>query len=183
MFGHPRNEWVRTRRIWNQHTYHVTNIEEDGTVPARERRNWEVAGLNNFRQNVQPDGLFDAPDLVIADLQASTRACPASLELSLRVLNRGAAGAPAGVPVTVYEGMGASRMVIGRTATTRPLLPGESELLVISPPFAVPAGRTADTFTFSAVLNDPTDAPLPTLHECRDDNNDASIEAFCPLIE
>ena len=55
------NNWVRTRRIWNQHTYHVTNVTEDGQIPRHEAPNWLDPGLNNFRQNVQTDGLFDAP--------------------------------------------------------------------------------------------------------------------------
>ena len=48
------NNWVRTRRIWNQHAYHVTNITEDGQVPRNEEPNWLNSRLNNFRQNVQP---------------------------------------------------------------------------------------------------------------------------------
>lgn len=43
--------WRPTRKIWNQHTYHVTNINEDGTVPANEAENWLTAGLNTFRSN------------------------------------------------------------------------------------------------------------------------------------
>jgi hypothetical protein len=34
VFSSQDNNWVRTRRIWNQHAYSVTNIEEDGTVPT-----------------------------------------------------------------------------------------------------------------------------------------------------
>src|SRR5690606_38818142 len=102
-FGHPRGQWVRTRRIWNQHSYHVTNIEEDGTLPSPERPNHSTAGLNNFRQNVQPDGLFDAPDLVLRDLGFSISECASGrLILRVRVVNEGRAGAPAGVPVSVY---------------------------------------------------------------------------------
>ena len=29
------NQWARTRRIWNQHSYHVTNVNEDGSDPER----------------------------------------------------------------------------------------------------------------------------------------------------
>lgn len=183
VFGHPRGEWVRTRRIFNQHTYHVTNIEEDGTVPIRETANWTVPGLNNFRQNVQPDGLFDAPDAVLADLTASTRACPVSLELSVRVVNRGAAGMPSGIPVTFYRREGATQTLLGRASTSRALLPGESELVVLAPPFALPAGMEAATFTFFAVVNDPADMPLPTFNECRPANNEAmAIDVACPSL-
>ncbi len=42
--------------------HHITNIAEDGTVPAVEVANWKAPGLNNYRQNVQPQGEFSAPD-------------------------------------------------------------------------------------------------------------------------
>ncbi|MCA9659011.1 MAG: VCBS repeat-containing protein, partial [Myxococcales bacterium] len=61
IFGDAKGQWVRTRRIWNQHAYHVTNVNEDGTIPAMENANWTQPGLNNFRQNVQPAGEFSAP--------------------------------------------------------------------------------------------------------------------------
>jgi len=44
-------QWASTRPVWNQHAYHVTNINDDGTVPTDEPENWLFTGLNNFRQN------------------------------------------------------------------------------------------------------------------------------------
>ena len=63
------DRWVRTRPIWNQHTYHITNINDDGTIPAVEDDNWlSPAGdpFNNYRQNVQDEGIFNAPDAVVS---------------------------------------------------------------------------------------------------------------------
>ncbi|MEM6991379.1 MAG: VCBS repeat-containing protein [Myxococcota bacterium] len=45
------DRWVPARRIWNQHTYHVTNIREDGTLPMVEPHHWET--LNTFRTQAQ----------------------------------------------------------------------------------------------------------------------------------
>ncbi|MBN2320579.1 MAG: VCBS repeat-containing protein [Acidobacteria bacterium] len=53
------NKWVKTRQLWNQHTYHITNINPNGTIPAVETNNWEVEGLNNFRLNEY--GEFEGP--------------------------------------------------------------------------------------------------------------------------
>ena len=39
--------WPNARNIWNQHTYHVTNINDDATVPKYEVHSWDV--LNNYR--------------------------------------------------------------------------------------------------------------------------------------
>jgi hypothetical protein len=45
------DRWIQARRIWNQHTYHVTNVREDGTIPPIEREHWRL--LNTFRTNAQ----------------------------------------------------------------------------------------------------------------------------------
>ncbi len=48
------DRWIQARRIWNQHTYHVTNVREDGTIPAVEPKSWSQ--LNTFRTNAQIEG-------------------------------------------------------------------------------------------------------------------------------
>src|SRR5258708_8935220 len=65
VIGSKSGAWVCTRRIWNEHTYHVTNVNDDATIPTKEAANWKTKGLNNFRQNVQPKGLFDAPNAIL----------------------------------------------------------------------------------------------------------------------
>ena len=49
--GDAQNRWIRARRIWNQYSYHVTNVREDGTIPKVMKKNWEL--LNTFRTNSQ----------------------------------------------------------------------------------------------------------------------------------
>ena len=48
------DRWIQARRIWNQHTYHVTNVREDGTIPQFEPPSWKQ--LNTFRTNSQIEG-------------------------------------------------------------------------------------------------------------------------------
>jgi len=45
------DRWIQARRIWNQHTYHVTNVLEDGRIPQFEHPSWK--GLNTFRTQAQ----------------------------------------------------------------------------------------------------------------------------------
>ncbi|MGE4071006.1 MAG: putative Ig domain-containing protein [Lysobacterales bacterium] len=47
----PNDDWPAARPIWNQWNYHVTNINEDGTVPAQEQPHWLLPGLNANRVN------------------------------------------------------------------------------------------------------------------------------------
>ena len=41
--------WKGATRIWNQHSYHQTNINQDGTIPRKEKNSWDV---NNTYRNV-----------------------------------------------------------------------------------------------------------------------------------
>ncbi len=43
--------WGSARGLWNQHTYSVTNINDDGSIPAQPATNWLTEGLNTFRSN------------------------------------------------------------------------------------------------------------------------------------
>jgi hypothetical protein len=45
------DRWIPARRIWNQYSYHVTNVREDGTIPREMKKSWQA--LNTFRTNSQ----------------------------------------------------------------------------------------------------------------------------------
>ncbi len=57
VFGDARSRWMPARRIWNQHGYHVTNVNEDSTIPQFETPHWR--GLNTFRAQAQTDAEGD----------------------------------------------------------------------------------------------------------------------------
>jgi hypothetical protein len=87
------DRWAASRPIWNQHAYSVTHITDDARVPRTRDmlRNWEVPGLNNFRQNSQGMlGTVAIADLTVAVANAS-ELCAASGPVTLRaqVCNRG----------------------------------------------------------------------------------------------
>lgn len=54
VYRDAEDRWIQARRIWNQHTYHVTNVREDGTIPQFEKKHW--LQLNTFRTNAQIEG-------------------------------------------------------------------------------------------------------------------------------
>ncbi len=63
VFNDFANKWTRTRRIWNEHAYHVTNVNEDGSIPVSETPHWLASGLNGFRVNqFVPGESIDAAD-------------------------------------------------------------------------------------------------------------------------
>ncbi|MCA9407806.1 MAG: VCBS repeat-containing protein [Candidatus Omnitrophica bacterium] len=51
VFGQKKGQWPETRPIWNQSSYHITNVSAEGKIPVIEENNWLAAGLNNYRVN------------------------------------------------------------------------------------------------------------------------------------
>ncbi|MEM1033877.1 MAG: VCBS repeat-containing protein [Myxococcota bacterium] len=176
VLGGAANSWVGTRTLWNQHAYNVTNVCDPrdgactpgsyyGQIPTQQQKNWTLPWLNNFRQNVQDGGLFDAPDPVVR-LDA---ACASPVPFRATVRNLGLAGLPAGIEVGIYRGD--PETLLTTVQTTKPLLPGQSEVLEVDVETS-PDGR------FQArILVDPNNV---TFNECRPENNDSEwIEPPC----
>jgi hypothetical protein len=167
VYRDARDRWASSRRIWNQHAYFVTNVEEDGTVPATSAAllNWDVPGLNNFRQNVQGD-LTDipGPDFTVGRLQAVCEG--ENTRIVAEVCNRGGALIDSGV-VVIFRQEGGDELC--RLTTAEPVPPGVCmEVFCVAPVQA--------EGVFEAVA-DPDDAIL----ECIEENNLADGVAHCLL--
>ncbi len=161
VYGDANDRWVRTRPIWNQFDYHVTNIEYAGglwDVPLSEDANWLL--YNNYRQNVQGGALFPVPDLQI-DLTAAAL-CPSIVRLSAVVRNEGSAAAAPGVAVHFYRTDVTPAAYLGSLTTATIVLPGGWERLT----FVYEGAETGVDMTFSAVVNE-----AGALEECEPGNN------------
>ncbi|MBN4054457.1 VCBS repeat-containing protein [Nitrospira defluvii] len=95
------NSWVNTRKIWNQHTYHIDNINDDGTVPTIEENSWKTH--NTYRLNAKPNATA-VPDLTASLLEVIDNGTAQPLSLSVRVGNGGAISSPDGVVLSFYKG-------------------------------------------------------------------------------
>ncbi len=122
VFRDTADNWVGTRPVWNQHTYHITNVRQDLRIPSAELPNWRR--FDNFRQNSQS---FDAPNLQPMDLAVDSGSCPPTLGLTVTVHNAGAASVGPGLAVTFYAGdpSGTSR-ALATVRTTEAIVPGGS---------------------------------------------------------
>jgi len=175
------NNWVRTRRIWNQHAYSVTNVTEDGQIPRVPDPNWMHSRLNNFRQNVQPGGLFDAPDFVVREI--FRLACDRSqFSVAVVVGNDGSLSVPPGILTHVVVTTDDARTFdLGTVATRDWLLPGQSEQLEVV--FDVPAGPQVSAIVVSATVDD-DGMGGQQYNECNDDNNVATSNPInCPSVQ
>lgn len=103
VYQDQNNSWVNTRKIWNQQSYHITNINDDGTVPRVEANSWQ--SHNTYRLNAFPDRSATAvPDLTASFLSLIDNGAAQPLSLIVRVGNAGAAPSPNGVQAKIYRG-------------------------------------------------------------------------------
>lgn len=95
VWGDPTDVWVAARRIWNQHSYHVTNVTEGGGIPLHEPESWRPLNgrlYNTFRS--QPRSYGVAPDLALTAIQVSSPdvACGElsdTIQIAVEVRNQG----------------------------------------------------------------------------------------------
>jgi hypothetical protein len=175
------NRWVRTRRIWNQHAYGVTNVTEDGQIPRVPTPNWQSSGLNNFRQNIHPSGLFDAPDLVIREI-ARLECKESQIELAIVVGNEGSVSVPPGMSTHVVVRTADGRELdLGSVPTKDWLRPGLSEQLDVVLP--MPEGPAIGVISVIATVDDDGHGGQQH-HECDEANNAfTSSSIACPLAQ
>jgi hypothetical protein len=129
----PSDKWVNTRSIWNQHTYHVSNVNLDGTLPFPEPNSWASDQSNSYRQNVQGQGVFSSPDLSVCAVDVDMSACRTGVaKASAVVYNGGALLSKPGVTVDFYAVLDNGQTArIGQAKTTRTLQPGDSETVSV----------------------------------------------------
>lgn len=173
IWGDRRGHWVGSRRIWNQHTYHITNVEEDGSIASPETEWW--TGHNSYRQNLREG----ADVLVVPDLWGGRGrySCLGAgrVRFEVDVANYGLERVGAGVVVGFYRGDPSDGERVGQALTTRTLEPrGDSETVVFE---TVLEGEVTD---YHAVLDDDVEEG-GFVNECREGNNEVLIwRPECP---
>jgi hypothetical protein len=173
VWGDALDNWVSTRPIWNQHSYHITNVEIDGTIPAVENSSWLFpAGdpHNSYRRNIQGASDFCAPNLELFDLRAEAASCP-TLVLTVDVVNLGCLGVGSGVEVSFYE---QSLGYLGTVTTQNQLPAGAKETVTLVTSEAINAA------TVWAVVDD-DGMGNGSLNECDEDNASAMVVVCIPI--
>src|SRR5690606_31070438 len=184
VWGDASDFWVSARRIWNQHTYHVTNVLEGGGIPVYEPESWldwNGRYYNTYRS--QPRAFGVAPDLTVERVQivAPGGACGAlggTVDLVVRVRNMGDVRVGPGVVVS-FEGTWTNPMV------TEPLYADmmNTPLQFVLSNSLEPGAAVQLTVSYDASNNSPGTLPdsvrvvvdaLDAERECDEANNEAS---------
>lgn len=179
VFSDVQDNWVSTLPMWNQHSYHITNITVDGRVPYPETASW--LGTNTYRTNVQGTAntpALAAPDLV-ATMPASIKRCTAANLIGVWVENRGALQVPGGVSVAFYDGPPSSaNLAFATTLTTTAIFPGEAQFVTVR--WANPAASPRTVYVL--VDDDGSGTGRGAHNECREDamNQTTIANLGCP---
>lgn len=142
VYGDANDTWVNTRKIWNQHAYSITNVNDDGTIPRVVANNWDT--FNNFRQNQMLKAL-GCQDISASSLRLDQENFPQSVSLLARIGNSSALDLAPGIKVAFYNGDPQNGgILIGTTTIDQRLNPGQYVDVTI--PWASPAPVSTEIY-------------------------------------
>lgn len=122
-FESSKDDWMPTRKIWNQHSYHVTNINDDGSIPKVERNSWlehNTYRLNRFMDR-DPRG---SADLTVSRLQVSDNGAGKPSDITIRIGNGGGLDTDRSTTVALYDGDPSKGAVILSSLEVPPMVSG-----------------------------------------------------------
>jgi hypothetical protein len=171
------DRWAGSRPVWNQHSYFVTNVNDDGTIPemgaVTSHWNVERGGPNTYRQNIQGAtgsslGLVDVTTAGVAAFKCLDGQNLA--EVTVDLCNRGSAPLqPADASLELVEAARPTNVLCRKANTelvTQALAPGSCTEVICTIPV------TAGAAPFNVVIvGDPADR----VEECYEDNNSSII--------
>jgi hypothetical protein len=166
VYGQVDGTWRRSGRTWGLHDFAVTNLEEDGGVPASPVPWWQVYNL--FRARPSTDDPAVDLQIAITDVCAAGCTDESEVEVAVQVGNAGGLASPDGVTVTLYrDDAGTLTALDSRVIGAVP--PGETAPGLV---FVVSKGD-AGTHGFAARVDDDGDGNQRVL-ECDETDNQAS---------
>ncbi|MFK8165471.1 MAG: HYR domain-containing protein [Lewinella sp.] len=188
--------WVPARRVWNQHGYNVTNVNNDLTIPQFQQDNLAPAlgqRYNNFLVQTAVGGdssavvLYPAPDAIIMVQIGSNglpvidfSGCPDEILATLVIDNDGSAPLPASTPISYYIDNPRVTMatLIQTTTIGTQVEAGDQVIVQVTIPVGVvPAGAQIflsvndPGFAMADLPFEDSDFPLTGTPECIYSNN------------
>lgn len=178
-FKSKENPWLPSRRVMNQHSYYITNINDDLTVPQYQQNNALHPKLNMYlSQGTFYGGRIGSPvadatiDTVLVTYSCKDNKTLASLNIILCNTD-GEAPIDSGFPVALYNDDPALQQWIKNIYTSKEVPPGACDTLKSSLLFD-------DAFHLFLKANDTADAPDQYIDqfilECDTTNNVFDIE-------
>ncbi len=171
------DSWRRGTLSWNQHAYNITNVNDDGTIPAYPDVNWET--YNNYRSGDLAAGSGGlSSDAVVEVIDQCAAECETMDDMVMVVVvaNRGMGPLPAGVPVSLFSMQHGVAIYESTQWTTVEVASGQS---TTGMEFHIDPDLLVDGWVVFRVDDDGTGKG--TVEECHEDNNEtALIDGMCP---
>jgi hypothetical protein len=161
-----RDGWWKACKIWNQHAFFFTHVDEDGAIPAVQGKPWLVH--NSFRQNFPPNSWegYPAADLIVSAEGPCIGPDGADdLRFAVRMGNQGAVESTLDPRVAVFS-VGLSDEVLLGTGNLEGVL-AEGQL---SPTLLVPISSLASEGSY-VVRADDNGYGVEYVIECNEANN------------
>ncbi|MEM7246105.1 MAG: CARDB domain-containing protein [Acidobacteriota bacterium] len=166
VIGDFNDNWVTTRRIWNQHSYHVGNVNDDGTIPTHEVDSWTDHGTYRSQVGEQRFSAADITTSITSLTVEPTGECGREVVVTARVGNGGAVATSTAIEVSVYL-QEADELTWLQTTTLPSLEPGSFEDLEVR----VPPPRFGELAILVVADDDGSGTFTDRVNECREDNN------------
>jgi len=169
VIGDMDMSWRPGRKLWNQYSYSITNINDDATIPKVPVPNWTVH--NNYRSGdlSPPDGKA-APDLKVKTSICEYGCSDTSLMLWVQLGNEGASALTAGATIEVHGKKGGVESLITSLPFVDVLDPGKYAEGI---GFAIDNPADYDALIVKVIANE---------EECAADNNAFLINPpFCGI--
>jgi hypothetical protein len=179
VYGDKDKSWPPGRKIWNQHTYAITNVTDLGGIPSDYKSNWLGNNtFNSFRSGDAGQAPGEFYDLQAEIIGVCEDKCEmGTFYMAARIRNAGTLDAPAGLPVTVRAGLGGP--IVVTQDTTQPVPAGKTGEIIF---FEFEAKKLAQSQPVITV--DDTGVGEGELFECDELNNTAVWpEEVCPTVE
>lgn len=172
VIGDASSSWAPARPVWNQHTYAIVGIADDGSVPATTPPSWTL--WNSFRAgNSETRVGLDLPDLRVGDPEVCLDECESTGEalVWIPIENGGLAGAEA-VFVSLYAVDGDARTRVHTEELSRVDAGTET--------FLAPLRVTEEDFGPGGLLIvvDDDGVESDRIEECKEANNSALLPRF-----
>lgn len=171
VYGDADETWPPGRKIWNQHAYHINNVDDLGGIPSTNTSNWPT--YNSFRSGDvgRPPGEYWDITTYILDV-CEDECADGTVYVAARLGNAGNVEIPAGVYVSLRAGAGGE--VLDVEVTTEAIASGTTgEVLRFEADASKLEGKTP------VVTADEDSDGLNAIFECEEANN---IEAWSSTV-
>ncbi|HHO51434.1 MAG TPA: VCBS repeat-containing protein [Deltaproteobacteria bacterium] len=171
VYGDVNSSWAPARKVWNQHAYGISNIEDDLSVPIEAVPSF--VDTNTWHAATTPTtGELPTEDLFIELLEVCRETCPQEMIFSVRVVNRIETPILDPVSVALYVEIDGVRQLV-ETRLIEDRIEGGWATGALS--FTLP-GELADSAQRIIVAADDDGTGAGAFAECNESNNILSFE-------